>query len=125
MPGAVELLDAIGDRRLLAAASNSPRRLLRPAFEAAGLLARFGVVLSADDVVHPKPAPDLYVAACQRLGVEPAGAIALEDSPAGVASARAAGLFVIGIPSYPGVSLDADLVASRLDAPEVLTALAL
>ena len=77
----------------------------------------FDVVIAGDEVAHPKPAPDLYAEACRRLGVAPADAVALEDTPTGVASARAAGLFVIGVPSLPGVTLDADLVVPSLNDP--------
>jgi beta-phosphoglucomutase-like phosphatase (HAD superfamily) len=58
-------------------------------------------------VAAPKPAPDPYLEACRRLGVEPGpSVVALEDSPTGVAAARAAGLTVIGVPSVEGVELD-------------------
>ena len=66
----------------------------------------------------PKPAPDPYLEACRRLGVEPGpDIVALEDSPPGVAAARAAGLTVIGVPSIDGVVLDEahDLAESLLD----------
>ena len=67
----------------------------------------FDVVLSAHEVAAPKPAPDPYLEACRRLGVEPGpGVVALEDSPTGVAAARAAGLTVIGVPSIEGVALE-------------------
>ena len=67
----------------------------------------FDVVLSAHEVAAPKPAPDPYLEACRRLGVE-AGpdVVALEDSPTGVAAARAAGLTVIGVPSIEGFALE-------------------
>jgi beta-phosphoglucomutase-like phosphatase (HAD superfamily) len=67
-------------------------------------------------VAAPKPAPDPYLEACRRLGVEPGPrVIALEDSPTGVAAARAAGLTVIGIPSVAGVALEeADHLAESL-----------
>lgn len=125
MPGARELVDHLQGRLPLAAASNSPRRLLEPALHGAGFGPEFAAVLSVDDVEHPKPAPDLYLAACERLGVDPARAVALEDSPTGVASARAAGVFVIGVPSYPGVELEADLVVRSLADPRVIRALAI
>jgi beta-phosphoglucomutase-like phosphatase (HAD superfamily) len=70
-------------------------------------------------VAAPKPAPDPYLEACRRLGVEPGPeVVALEDSPTGVAAARAAGLTVIGIPSVEGVLLDEahHLAESLLDA---------
>ena len=86
----------------------------------------FEVVVAADDVPEPKPSPDVYLRACELLGAEPSRSIALEDSPTGVASARAAGMFVIGIPSFPGVVLDgADLVGESLADPLVRRALGL
>ncbi len=64
-------------------------------------------MISAHEVAAPKPAPDPYLEACRRLGVEPGpDVVALEDSPTGVAAARAAGLTVIGIPSLEGIVLD-------------------
>jgi len=58
-------------------------------------------------VAAPKPAPDPYLEACRRLGVKPGPeVVALEDSPTGVAAARAAGLTVIGVPSVEGIALE-------------------
>jgi HAD superfamily hydrolase (TIGR01509 family) len=123
MPGAVELLDRL--EMPVGVASNSPRSFVVRTLDAAGLRARFGCVLSADDVAHPKPAPDLYVALARGLGVDPRACVALEDSPTGVAAARAAGAFVIGVPSMDGVVLgEADLVATSLADPRVLAQLA-
>ena len=51
----------------------------------------------------PKPAPDLYLLACERLGVAPEFAVGLEDSPTGVRAVKAAGLHCIAIPSDPGL----------------------
>ncbi len=87
--------------------------------EIVGFVDHFDVVLSAHEVAAPKPAPDPYLEACRRLGVEPGPAvIALEDSPTGVAAARAAGLTVIGVPSLEGIELlEAHAIAeSLLDA---------
>jgi HAD superfamily hydrolase (TIGR01509 family) len=124
MPGAVALLDALDGVRV-GVASNSPRAFLERTLHAAGLFERFGCVLSADDVEHPKPAPDVYVALARALGADPAACVALEDSATGVAAARAAGAFVIGVPSLEGIVLDgADLVADSLADPRVLAALA-
>ena len=124
MPGAVALLDAL-DGVPVGVASNSPRPFVERTLHAAGLFERFGRVLSADDVEHPKPAPDVYVALARDLGADPAACVALEDSATGVAAARAAGAFVIGVPSLEGIVLDeADLVADSLADPRVLAALA-
>jgi beta-phosphoglucomutase-like phosphatase (HAD superfamily) len=87
--------------------------------EIVGFSDRFDVVLSAHEVAAPKPAPDPYLEACRRLGVEAGpSVVALEDSPTGVAAARAAGLTVIGVPSLEGIELvEAHLIAeSLLDA---------
>ncbi len=113
-PGAVELLDRLRGRHPVAVASNAPRRHLLAGLRRTGLEAAFDVALGVDDVAEPKPAPDLYLEACARLGVAPARSVALEDSPTGVAAARAAGLYVIGVPSVAGVELAADLVAASL-----------
>jgi beta-phosphoglucomutase-like phosphatase (HAD superfamily) len=68
---------------------------------------RFDVVVSAHETAAPKPAPDPYLEACRRLGVE-AGpdVVALEDSPTGVAAARAAGRTGSGSPTSEGVGRD-------------------
>jgi len=118
MPGAVELVEELRGRIPLAVASNSPRALVDLALERGGLAEGWDAIVCGDEVVELKPAPDVYLEACRQLGVPAADAVALEDSPTGVASARAAGLFVVGIPSVPGVALEADLVAGSLrDAP--------
>jgi HAD superfamily hydrolase (TIGR01509 family) len=123
MPGAVELLDRV--QAPVGVASNSPRSFVERTLEVAGLRDRFACVLSAEDVPHPKPAPDVYVALARGLGADPAACVALEDSPTGVAAARAAGAFVIGVPSLDGIVLDeADLVAESLADPRVLARLA-
>jgi HAD superfamily hydrolase (TIGR01509 family) len=125
-PGAAELVARLRSAGLpLAVASNSPRRHLLAGLQGAGMDEAFDVVLGVDDVGSPKPAPDLYLDACMALKVAPAAAVALEDSPPGVASARAAGLRVIGIPSIPGVVLTADIVAGSLADAAVYRALGL
>jgi HAD superfamily hydrolase (TIGR01509 family) len=126
MVGARELLHSLGQRGTpLGLVSNSPLAFVLRSLEIVGLADRFDVVLSAHEVAAPKPAPDPYLEACRRLGVQPGPAVvALEDSPTGVAAARAAGLTVIGIPSLEGIVLDEaheianslrdDVVARRL-----------
>lgn len=99
MPGAVELVQALSGQLPLAVVSNSPRHLVELALTRAGLQDAFTVWVAAEDVVHGKPAPDLYLAACQRLGVDPAEVVAFEDSRVGVNAAKAAGLTVVGIPT--------------------------
>jgi HAD superfamily hydrolase (TIGR01509 family) len=108
MIGARELLVALRERGTpIGLVSNSPLPFVTRSLELAGFHEHFDVILSAHEVAAPKPAPDPYLEACRRLGVEPGpNVIALEDSPTGVAAARAAGLTVIGVPSIEGVALE-------------------
>ena len=99
-PGALELVARVRGRLPLALASNSPRRLVDAALATARLTDVFDVIVTSDDVALSKPAPDIYLLVCQRLGVEPAHVLALEDSAAGVASAKAAGLSCIAVPQF-------------------------
>jgi HAD superfamily hydrolase (TIGR01509 family) len=120
MIGARDLLHALVERGTpIGLVSNSPLVFVRRSLELVGFVDHFDVVLSAHEVALPKPAPDPALEACRRLGVEPGPAVvALEDSPAGVAAARAAGLTVIGSPSVEGVARDEahHLAASLEDA---------
>ena len=99
-PGAIELVARLRGRLPLGLASNSPRRLIDTALASAGLTDAFGAIVSSDDVAHAKPAPDIYLEACRRLGVAPADALALEDSASGIAAAKAAGMACIAVPQF-------------------------
>lgn len=107
-PGAVELIARLRAERMpLGLASNATRVLVDRALATAGISKDvFVATLAGDEVAHPKPAPDIYLAICEALDVAPARTAVLEDSPTGVAAARAAGCFVIGIASTAGVVLD-------------------
>jgi HAD superfamily hydrolase (TIGR01509 family) len=120
LPGARDMAGALRGRGIpMAVASNSPRDFVDVALGSAGLLELFEVVVSADDVAHAKPAPDLYLTACARLGAQPEGSVAFEDSRTGVAAARAANMFVVGIPSLPGSALDAHVTYDSLAHAEL------
>lgn len=108
MVGARELLRRLKERGTpIGVVSNSPLAFVRRSLEIAGFRDRLDVVLSAHEVAAPKPSPDPYLEVCRRLGVEAGlSVVALEDSPTGVAAARAAGLTVIGVPSLEGIALD-------------------
>jgi HAD superfamily hydrolase (TIGR01509 family) len=120
MIGARELLERLRRRGTpIGLVSNSPFAFVQRSLELVGFEDCFDVVLSAHEVAAPKPAPDPYLEACRRLGVEPGpDVVALEDSPTGVAAARAAGLTVIGVPSLEGVALEQahHLAESLIDA---------
>ena len=86
-----------------------------------GVRDRFGHVSCRDEIIPPKPAPDVYIRACEALGVAPREAVAVEDSPNGVAAAKAAGLWCVAVPNGITGALDfgaADLVVGSLaDCP--------
>jgi HAD superfamily hydrolase (TIGR01509 family) len=107
MVGARELLAELRRRGTpIGLVSNSPLIFVRRSLEIVGFTDSFNVILSAHEVAAPKPAPDPYLEACRRLGVQAGpSVIALEDSPTGVAAACAAGLTVIGVPSLEGIEL--------------------
>src|SRR3954454_21410693 len=106
MPGAVELVAALRAAGIpVGVASNSPRAVVERALRTAGLHDAFDAVVTADDVEHAKPAPDVYLANCRALGADPEHSVALEDSHTGVGAALAARMFVIGVPSLAGVAL--------------------
>ena len=115
-PGAVELVERLRGRVPLGLASNSPRYLVDAALQSAGFTDAFDAVVSSDDVAHHKPAPDLYLLVCERLGVEPAETLALEDTASGIASAKAAGLTCIAVPQFAETDVSAaDRVIASLE----------
>lgn len=124
LPGAVDLVAGLRARGVpVAVASNSPRPVVAFSLDRAGLSGQFDAVVTADDVTRPKPAPDPYLAACRRLGADPAGSVAFEDSATGLAAARAAGLATVGVPDGSD-ELVADWVVPRLDDPAIRSWLA-
>ncbi len=127
-PGIVELLqllDEHGIARAVATTTRQPRASRKLA--AAGLLRFFEVVVTSGDVAHPKPAPDIYLLAAQRLGKHPTRCLALEDSPAGIRAAVGAGMTAIQVPDlvHPDEELRAlghRIVGSLADAHSLLLA---
>jgi HAD superfamily hydrolase (TIGR01509 family) len=119
IPGAVQAVERVAGPFVLGVASSSNRELIDLVLELSGLGRYFGATVSSEEVPRGKPAPDVYVEACRRVGVEPARAAAVEDSHAGIASAKAAGMRVVAIPnpSYPPgeeALAQADLVVESL-----------
>jgi len=98
-PGVVALLDLLAKHdmpRAVATSTQSP--LAQRKLAAVGLLHRFAHVCTSSDVAHPKPAPDVYLLAAERLGVAPSRCLVLEDSPTGVRAALAAGMTAVQVP---------------------------
>ncbi len=109
-----ELVEALAIRSKLAVASGSTHAVIGAVLAMQGLRRHFPVVVSAQDVTRGKPDPDIFLLAAEKLEVEPATCVVIEDSAAGVAAARAAGMRVIGITnSLPPERLqEADAVVS-------------
>lgn len=126
-PGARDLLRDLRDLGVPMAVATSTRgERARIKLARSGINQYFEHVVTSSDVVHAKPAPDLYLLAAQRLGIAPAECVALEDSEFGVRSAFAAGIRVIQVPDLvPGSDLTrslADVVASLQHARPLLEA---
>jgi HAD superfamily hydrolase (TIGR01509 family) len=103
MAGGPELVVAAARRVPVALASSAPRRAIDSCIERFGLTGRFSATVSSDEVHRGKPFPDVYLAAANRLGIDPADAFGIEDSTNGIRAARAAGLEVVAVPNrvYP------------------------
>ncbi len=99
VPGALAAVQRVGARWPLAIASSSNRELIDVVLAAAKLDSVVRIAVSSEEVDRGKPAPDVYLEATRRLGVEPEQAAAVEDSHNGIRSAKSAALRVIAIPN--------------------------
>ncbi len=105
--GALALLNAVGQLGLpMAVATSSRTAHAVDKLGRAGLLGRFRTVIGADQVQRPKPDPEIYLTAAERLGADPRACLALEDSEYGVRAAHAAGMTVIQVPDMTQPSAD-------------------
>ncbi|MEX1296003.1 MAG: HAD family phosphatase [Candidatus Limnocylindrales bacterium] len=96
--GATLVLERVRGQVPIALASNTRRALVERILSQTPFGDWFDAIATGDEV-PPKPAPDVYRLACERIGADPATTVAVEDSPAGITAARAAGLHTIGVPS--------------------------
>lgn len=123
LPGAVEAVRELSARWPLAIASSAPKSLIEAVLDDSGLRSAFAAAVSSEEVPHGKPAPDVYLAAAERLGVPPTACAAVEDSSNGLRSAAAAGLAVIAVPrpEYPPAADALDQARLVLDSLTELT----
>ncbi|HYY82196.1 MAG TPA: HAD family phosphatase [Actinomycetes bacterium] len=125
--GAVEVVRTVAGRWPLGLASSSNRPLIDLVLDRLGLAGSFRVTVSSEEVARGKPAPDVYLAAADRLGVAPAACAAVEDSGNGLRSATAAGMRVVAVPNRrfpPAPELLAAADAIVADLPELPATLA-
>ena len=118
--GAVAAVERLGRSFPLALASSSNRPLIDAVLETSGLARLFAATVSSEEVARGKPAPDVFLEAARRLGVEPSLCAAVEDSANGLRAAHAAGMRVVALPNahYPPTAdalALADVVVSSLD----------
>jgi HAD superfamily hydrolase (TIGR01509 family) len=101
--GSVDAVRRLAGQFRLGVASSSNRPIIDAVLEAAGIAELFDATVSSEEVGRGKPAPDVYLEAARRLGVEPSHAAAVEDSSNGLRAAHAAGLRVLALPNarYP------------------------
>jgi HAD superfamily hydrolase (TIGR01509 family) len=99
LPGAVAAVHALAERWPLGLASSSNRVVIDLVLARSGLSPAFRASVSSEEVARGKPAPDVYLEAAARLGVDPSRAVAVEDSANGIRAARAAGLSVVAAPN--------------------------
>jgi HAD superfamily hydrolase (TIGR01509 family) len=123
LPGAVGAIRALSGRWPLALASSSPPELIRVVLAAAGVTDRFRVTVSSEEVARGKPAPDVYLAAAERLGVDPTACVAIEDSANGLRAAAAAGMTVVAVPNehFPPPADALALATATVPTPAGLT----
>ena len=115
--GVVDYIEAAAGLDLgLAVASSSDSEWVRGHLARLGLAGYFGVVKTRDDVAHAKPEPDLFLAAVEALGVHPEDAVAIEDSPNGITSAKRAGLFCVVVPNQMTRELHLNHADLRLES---------
>ncbi len=103
----VDFMRGVVGRFPVAVASGGRKSLVLATLDALGIHAHFGAVVTYEDVVHPKPAPDTYLEAARRLGVEPAACLVFEDTPLGIEAATAAGMQSVLVASGPVVARSA------------------
>ena len=126
LPGAKELLAALhaaGYRQALG--SSAPPANLEAIISLLGLASFLDAIVSGEQVAHGKPAPDIFLAAAERLGIPPAHCLVIEDAPAGVAAAHAGGMRCLAVrragqPDAPGLDAADALVDALTDASVAL-----
>jgi HAD superfamily hydrolase (TIGR01509 family) len=131
LPGAVRAVNTLAGAFTLGLASSANREVIDAVLDGAGITGRFAATVSSEEVERGKPAPDVYLEAARRLGVDAAACAAVEDSSNGLRAAHAAGMVVIATPNhaFPPAADALELAAVVLDGikdvtPELVMSLA-
>jgi len=123
LPSAVATVRSLAADWPLGLASSSNRNVIDLVLDLMRVADDFQATVSSEEVERGKPAPDVYLEAARRLGVDPAAGAAVEDSTNGIRSAHAAGMAVIAVPNadFPPEPEALDLAALVLDSLEKLS----
>lgn len=118
LPGCADWLAQLqADGWLQALGTSAPRGNVEAVFDALPIAQYFGAVMSSEQVKQGKPAPDVFLAAAEQLGVPPARCIVVEDAPAGIEAAQRAGMKALGVlTTHPALTGDW-VVSSLADLP--------
>lgn len=117
MPGLMSLLGILEARVMpKAVATSSPRSYMTELLTRFELLQRFSVTLTAEDVTHGKPHPEIYLTMAERLQVKPSEMLVLEDSETGTRAAAAAGTFAVSVPNRHTIAGDFSMCSLRVDS---------
>jgi HAD superfamily hydrolase (TIGR01509 family) len=124
LPGAREAVERMAERWPLGLASSSNRPVIDLVLDRMGVAAKFAATVSSEEVGRGKPAPDVYLEAARRLGVDAGACAAVEDSENGIRSAHAAGMRVLAIPNphFPPAQDAVALADTLLPDLDALTA---
>jgi HAD superfamily hydrolase (TIGR01509 family) len=128
MPGAIEVIEFGRAAGLaIALATSGMRTHAAVSLAETGLRGMFDAEVTGDEVAHGKPAPDLFLLAAERIGVDPAGCVVFEDAPNGVIAANAAGMRVAAVPAAGHTTAFPEapdvVLGSLLEAPAWLATL--
>lgn len=117
MPGLTTLLGRLELARIpWAVATATPRDIAERILNDVRLGDRYGALAAGDEVAHSKPAPDVYLLAAQRLSMAPSWCLALEDTPTGCQSAKAAGMTALAVPTALTANATFDCAAARYES---------
>ena len=122
MQGARACLERLRGGWRLAVVTNSTRAEATTILDRLGLTALLHAVVAREDYAAAKPAPDAYLAAAVALGLAPRVCVAVEDTPRGLAAARAAGMRVVAVPGELTADQDFDAAWRRLPSLDALDA---
>ena len=129
MPGLFPLLDLLDRHAMpMAVATSSHRSYAERLLTRHHVIDRFALILAREDVTRHKPDPEIYLTVASRFGIAPANLLVLEDTPTGLAAAKGAGAFAVGVPHEHSPAADlhqADLIVGALNASQLLARIGL